>query len=105
MSSNIAWHDGPDEAGPPVILVWPPGNAGRPDTPCLIKGLIHGLYQRFDCTRVLDEWDGRTPLQPGDLAITSMSVAQLERVCATPIVPADTRMLWTPWAALNFVSP
>jgi hypothetical protein len=50
--------------------------------------------RRLGCVRVLNDWDGRTPLQPGDLAITSMPLALLERVCVAPVVPADTRILW-----------
>lgn len=28
------------------------------------------LRQHFGATRVVDEWDGKTPLRPGDLALT-----------------------------------
>ena len=31
------------------------------------------LKARYQCRRVLDEWDGQTPLAPGDLALTHVA--------------------------------
>lgn len=89
MSNNLDEDACLRHAGsPPAIVFGPPGHTTTHDTP--------GLMRRLGCVRVLNDWDGCTPLQPGDLAITSMPLAQLERVCVAPVVPADTRMLWAP---------
>lgn len=89
MSFNAAEQVELRHAGsPPAILFGPPGHTEAHDTSSLMR--------RLGCVRVLVDWDGLTPLQPGDLAITSMPLAQLERVCVAPTVPADTLMLWAP---------
>jgi hypothetical protein len=72
----------------PVILLVPLRQAGTHDNTDLMR--------RLGCTRVLDHWNGSTPLQPGDLAITSMPLAELERVCMLGGVPANTRIMWVP---------
>lgn len=46
----------------PVIIVAPAGS-GKSTAAAL-------LMQSLGCTRLVEEWDGRAPLQPGDLALT-----------------------------------
>lgn len=35
------------------------------------------LRQLFGCTHIVEEWDGRSPLEPGALALTDLSVAHV----------------------------
>lgn len=47
----------------PVIIVAPAGS-GK-------STAAHSLMQPLGCTRLVEEWDGRAPLQPGDLALVN----------------------------------
>jgi len=35
------------------------------------------LKEKLGCTRIVDEWDGQTPLRPGDLALTNLPLWEL----------------------------
>lgn len=47
----------------PVIIVAPAGS-GK-------STAAQFLMQSQGCTRLVEEWDGRAPLQPGDLALVN----------------------------------
>jgi len=47
----------------PVIIVAPAGS-GK-------STVAQFLMQSLGCTRLVEEWDGRAPLQPGDLALAN----------------------------------
>lgn len=47
----------------PVIIVAPAGS-GK-------STAAQSLMQPLGCTRLVEEWGGRTPLQPGDLALAN----------------------------------
>ena len=55
----------------PIIIVTPQG-AGKTLN-------AQKLQQALGCTRIVDEWDGRSPLQPGDLALTNADPAFPDR--------------------------
>lgn len=38
------------------------------------------LARHFGCARIVDDWDGKTALQPGDLALTNMPACQLSAI-------------------------
>lgn len=35
------------------------------------------LMKKFGCSRLVDEWDGRSALRDGDLALTNMPVSDI----------------------------
>ena len=49
------------------IIVFAPQGAGK---------TLHAdfLMSKFNCTRLVDPWDGVTALEPGDLALTNTTV-------------------------------
>lgn len=47
----------------PIIIVAPQGAGKTINAQKLKSGL--------GCTRIVDSWDGRSPLKPGDLALTN----------------------------------
>lgn len=50
-----------------IIIVAPQG-AGKTQH-------AQALKAKLGCTHIVDEWDGRSPLKPGDLALTNLSLA------------------------------
>lgn len=54
----------------PVVIISAPQGAGK-------NRNAEALAGRFGCSRIVDEWDGRQALQPGDLALTNIGIEEL----------------------------
>jgi len=48
-----------------IVIVSGPQGCGKTQ-------VAEGLREVFDCERVVDEWNGKTELQPGDVAVTNL---------------------------------
>ena len=46
------------------------------------------LAERFGCTSIVDEWDGRSDLPPGALALTNVGLAELVNGNSEPLARA-----------------
>lgn len=65
------------ESLPIVIVVAPPGT-GK-------SRAANALAGRYGCTRIVDEWDGTSNLEPGDLALTNCPLSQLAAAGAVDV--------------------
>ncbi len=48
-----------------IVIIHGPAGSGK-------TRRAQALLQHYGCKRVVDEWDGRAPLNDGDLAITNI---------------------------------
>jgi hypothetical protein len=65
----------------PIVIVHGPIASGKSSN-------ARRLLQHFQCTRLVDCWDGRKKLQPGDLALTNM-----EPPYSVTAAPIGTQMI------------
>jgi hypothetical protein len=52
----------------PVVIISAPQGSNK-------TSHANALANRFGCTRIVEEWDGVSDLQPGDLALTNIPAA------------------------------
>lgn len=60
----------PAKQPPDAVVIIAPAGAGKTRNQAALKKM-------FGCTSIVDEWDGRSPLPPGALALTNASIRQL----------------------------
>lgn len=60
----------PAKQPPDAVVIIAPAGAGKTRNQAALKKI-------FGCTSIVDEWDGRSPLPPGALALTNASIRQL----------------------------
>lgn len=60
----------PAKQPPEAVVIIAPAGAGKTRNQAALKKI-------FGCTSIVDEWDGRSPLPPGALALTNASIRQL----------------------------
>ncbi|PRH82612.1 hypothetical protein [Arenimonas caeni] len=60
----------PAKQPPEAVVIIAPAGAGKTRNQAALKKM-------FGCTSIVDEWDGRSPLPPGALALTNASIRQL----------------------------